>query len=43
VQLQLRKTDRLYRYHEKSSMLRQEPKTPKPNATPHPAFRRIWR
>jgi hypothetical protein len=26
LQLQLRKTDRLYRYQEKSSMLRQEPK-----------------
>jgi hypothetical protein len=26
LQLQLRRTDRLYRYHEKSSVLRQEPK-----------------
>jgi len=26
LQLQLRKTDRLYRHHKESSMLRQEPK-----------------
>src|ERR1700682_2413473 len=38
LRLQLRKPDRLSGYHEKSSMLQQEPEStpPKPRATPHP-------
>jgi hypothetical protein len=38
LQLPLRKTDRLCRYHEKAPCCGKSRKKPKPNATPHPAL-----